>query len=166
MRFILIAFCLALSLPTLAQTGQHTKFLVVDRYHGPKRYRYVPNKMIHLKNKSGIHVEGPISQILDSSIVIGNQKVLLSDIQTVYLDDKARGAALASEVLIKAGLGYFAISAFNRTINDDAPIIHESVYYFSVPAVGIGYMIKFLVKPKVKIKDQGQIKILDLSIGN
>lgn len=159
-----MALCLGLSWQSLAQTGQFTKFLVVDRLHGPKRYRYVPHKLIHLKSKDGERFFGPISRVLDSAIIVENDTVALKEIQVIYLEDKAQAAKLVSDVLITAGVGYFAISTFNRTINDDAPIIHPSTYNFGVPALGIGFLIKLLVKPKVKIKDPRQLKILDLSI--
>jgi hypothetical protein len=155
---------LGFSLQSLAQTGQFTKFLVVDRANSPKRYRFVPGQFIHLKNHTGEHYYAPLSRVLDSSIVLGQDTIALREIKTIYLEDKAKAASLLSSVLITTGFGYFAISTFNRTINDDAPLVHPSSYYFGVPALTVGYMIKLLVNPKVKIKQATQLKIIDLQL--
>lgn len=148
----------------MAQTGQYTKFLVVDRLHSPKRFRYVPNKLIHLKDLEGNRFFGPISRVLDSAVVVNNDTVPINEIQTVYLEDKAKATDLFSDVLITTGIGYFAISTFNRTVNDDAPIVHPSSYYFGVPALGFGYLIKLLINPKVKIKKSSQLRIINIDI--
>tara|TARA_R100001015_G_C4624030_1_gene182034 strand:+ start:1367 stop:1783 length:417 start_codon:yes stop_codon:yes gene_type:complete len=110
-----------------------------------------------------IHI-GPLNRLLDSSIVIAKDTIPLSEIKTVYLEDKAKGAEIVSDVLITAGLGYAAISTTNRIINDDAPIVHRSAYQFGAVAFGLGMLIKATFNPKVRIKKTTQLKIINLSL--
>ena len=166
MRFTIIAFLLFFAFDSFAQTGFHSKFLAVDRLHRPKRYRILPGDLMRIKTvDKAIHI-GPLNRLLDSSIVIAKDTILLSEIKTVFLTQKAKGVELTSKILIRAGLGYFAVSTTNRIINNDSPTIHRSSYQFGAVAFGLGILIKATFNPKVRIKDPIQLKILDLTLAS
>jgi len=163
MRFWVLGILVMAVFSVSSQQLFPSKFLIVDRLHGKKRYRFVPKQGIRLKTKDKEQYFGEIQELFDEALSISGDTIPLKEIKLIYLDEQKAGARIISALLIRAGIGYMAISTFNRTINDDSPQIHSSVYSFGIPALGIGFLIKYLIKPKVRIKHPEQLKVIDFN---
>lgn len=107
----------------------------------------------------------------DSAIWLADTVVQLKDIRWINIADKGegRGWNMASNLLIIAGVGYFAVDQLNMIILTDAPLsINKGVARASAGMLGAGLLIKAIARisrvDKARIGKKYSIHLRDESL--
>ena len=156
--------CIAFLFFALDCSAQYfDKVLAIDPVHGSKRERLRLGDPLKVKCKDGTILNGTLDYLGDSTIIVADDQVKISEIKRVVLVDKRQGWQLLSAVALRAGIGYFGITTFNGLINDDSPAVTEQNIRISGTFIVIGVAAALLNQKKMRIKDENHIKIIDLS---
>lgn len=140
------------------------KFLAIDTFGKTRRLRYYQVDPIDLVLKNQKRVSGPIISFQDSSFVVGTDSVYFNQIDYIKTGHLPYGLGIISAILINGGLGFLAIDATNRLINEEHPTFRPRALNASLGAAGIGVLIPVLVRKRVRINKKRRVHIIDLSL--
>lgn len=140
------------------------KFLAIDTYGKAKRLRYYIGQEISLGLSNNEIVSGTISAILDTSFILNTDTIFLSTISFVKTDRLPYGLGIVSALLVNGSLGFMAIDATNRLINEEYPAFRPRVVNTCLTAAGLGLMIPVVLRKRVRINHRRRIHIIDLSL--
>ncbi|MEQ8907748.1 MAG: hypothetical protein RIC95_01025 [Vicingaceae bacterium] len=148
----------------LVEEAAAQKILALDKNGIEKRIRYYKGNFISLQTQEGIVVAGEITRILDSSFVVGNQIVKLTDVKKVKKTHKHFGWRFLSGLTFTVGGAYLGIDSFNRLINSDDPVVSEQSVFVSTVFIGLGTVSAILGNRNYLLGKKRRLKIIDISI--
>lgn len=127
-----------------------------------KNYKFHEGDDIHIRIKnltSVSDIEGPITQISDSSIIIDySYFILTKDIISVCIE--RFWVKLAIPVLFIAGVGYLALEALNRTINKETPVITNETAIIGSSLVAGGAVLFPFKERRLNVGEKWRVKTL------
>jgi hypothetical protein len=144
-----VCFFLLLLLFSLATVSQNV--VVLEKFNHKRNYKYSVGSRIILELKDQKVVEGRITFIGDSTIVLdGLDHIKIDEIE--YVIRKRHGFYQMWNLFFKKiALGYFAITTINRTIRDERPIFNTTNLIVVGSAALIGIIGKLLYVKKYQI---------------
>lgn len=146
---------LALSIAVNAQ-----KILLLEKPGTVKNIKYRVGDQIYIKTKDKLKFSGTINIITDSSIIVNyDVEILIKDITIVF--QEMWFISLFSRVAYISGAGYLILDAFNRTINNEYPIIDKSSFIIGASLIGGGLLMKANSYKRCKINKPWRFKVLD-----
>jgi hypothetical protein len=160
-KLIALLFTLFACIPFL----QAQKIIALDKGGRVKRIKYYTGDFISLKTWQKEKIEGTIFSIYDSSFVVGTDTIFLREVRAVKNTQRNYGFRLLGSASAIAGAAYLPLTTFNRTINDDSPIVSESALKVSGSFLGVAIISKLIANRHYKISEKRPLKILDLTIG-
>jgi hypothetical protein len=158
------SFAIILLLIFFAATGWSQKRLILERPGTTKYYIFkVGDEITLMNNRDKRKIHGGISRIGDTSIIVNYLETAdLNGIIAVYRPLKMMN--LFSRVATDAGLGYFLLTGFNNSINNELPLIDHGTLVASTIVTGVGLVTRFLRYRKYNIGHAWRIKIIDLDL--
>ena len=148
---------LALSIVVNAQM-----ILLLEKPGTVKNIKYRAGDQIYIKTKDELKFSGTINIITDSSIIVNyDVEILIKDITIVF--QEMWFISLFSRVAYISGAGYLILDAFNRTINNEYPIIDKSSFVIGTSLIGGGLLMKANSYKRCKINKPWRFKVLDFS---
>ncbi len=156
---------LLFALPGIQQGLNAQKLLVLEKTGKFKTHLYPEGSVIMLSMDDTLMVHGRISSLKDSMLQL-NEKIMidLSSVDHVYRERDLVQFISAGAML--AGLTYFVLTGFNRTINKEYPILPGEDLLISGAVIGSAILLYQFKFKKYKLGDKWQLKILDFSIEN
>ncbi|MCF8366422.1 MAG: hypothetical protein K9H16_11610 [Bacteroidales bacterium] len=155
---ILLLFFVLLPLLGISQ-----QYLVLQKSGTIKNIKYeVGDKISFQTLKGDFYVEGDISEIRDSSIMINSYEVRLDNISIVYRQRRFL-KGMSGLFFIRGGIAYVAIVGVNGLINNDSPMIDEQTLIISASMVAIGLAMKPFITKKYFVKENWILKVIDFN---
>ncbi|MBE0638165.1 MAG: hypothetical protein IH598_06585 [Bacteroidales bacterium] len=137
------------------------RYFVLQKKGEVKNFKYQEGNKIHLETSRGnFELKGEILQISDTSILIDNFEVGLSNIAAIYRSSGFLNR-LSSLFFIQGGIAYFLIDGTNRAIHKEYPIIDESTLMISGTMIVTGFAIRPFITRKFDLSKNWQVKILN-----
>ncbi|MGB0165953.1 MAG: hypothetical protein ACPF8V_03765 [Luteibaculum sp.] len=142
--------------------------IIIEHSKRLKRHRFIENQdaAFWAKDTSGIQLyEGLITKIGQDSIRLNGVPYAYGDITSWQKDYDQNRLPRTFRFFIKtAGRLFFAISAFNGIVNNDAPLIHPSAFIALGLGEGLNLAIKHIFKTNYPL-EQGKwvLKVVDFS---
>lgn len=162
MRFLM----LFLILITAIQLNAHN-FLVVQRTSSPKQVKYAPGDEIGVKVKGDNYVHyGELVAINDSIIVVGDQRILISEI--IQIRDRRRVPAFRTMAISSAAsVPFFLLvtSANNLFNTGDRPLVDDQTWAMSGIFAGISAALWSIGPKKYRIGKRWKLVSLNTSFG-
>ncbi|MDZ7741891.1 MAG: hypothetical protein U5Q03_09120 [Bacteroidota bacterium] len=138
------------------------KLLVLEKKGKFKTYMYPEGSAIMLSIDDTLMVQGRITSLKDSVLQLnGNIMLELSRIDHVYRERELVQFISAGALL--AGLTYFVLTGFNRTLNKEYPILPAEDILLSAAVMGSGILLYQFKFKKFELGEKWQLKILDFS---
>jgi hypothetical protein len=138
------------------------KVLVLENLNIGKSYKLVVGKKISVITKNNPKkIKGRLTDIQDSTIEISNNYVFnLRDIEVIFKEQRA--VYIVSTSLLRFGATFITLDAVNSLINNDRPVVHESVAIISAASAITGFILWFFDYRKCKVeKGKWRIKVID-----
>ena len=160
MRLLLLGLSLILCSGLSAQ-----RFLVIQKATGPKQFKYQVGQEIGVKIKGESYtVFGELMLLTDSSMVVDDQRIKVSDV-TMILDRSRvkgfRGAAYSTAASIPFFLG---VTTLNNWINTgDRPLIDNGTWILTGLFTGVSAGLFNIGPKKWKIGSRWQLKSINTS---
>lgn len=145
-------------------TSEAQRILAFDKRGKVKRVRYFEGNFIKLKLLDKSKISGTITQIGDSTFKIEGKRILLDSVKTVFNTQKLYGFNLLGRIMITAGTAYLGVDSFNRLINNEDPIVHESTIEAAGLLLGGGVVSLLISRRPYRISKRRPLKIIDITI--
>lgn len=155
-------FVLIMSL--FSTTLYSQKIIAFDKHGKNKRVKYYKGDYFKFKTIQGFKHGGLIEEIRDSTFILNRQEFNTKAVKIVFNTQKNAGFKISYNVFIRGGIAYLPLVTFNRTINNDNPLIEESALIVTGSMLSFAYMSKFLANKPYRISEKRPLKIIDLSI--
>ncbi len=144
--------------------GYAQVFIAVDIPSGAKRYRFYEGNFIRFRLKNGKVVNGFLSSIDSSIFTINKTKYSLTDIKKVRVKKNLYGLNLAATLFTIAGAGSLGIGTLNGLVNKDSPVLNDNQLISGFSLLGLGFVASLLNRRTINIKEDWQLKVIDLDI--
>ena len=144
-----------------SEVGSCQKFLLLEKNNYHNQVYYYLGNGIRFKTFEDRKVTGTIMDILDSSVIVNTDSILLKDIDIIY---KQRWFfSLFSKGLETAGIGYFLLETVNNIINGRKTIIAGPEILTSGILIGSGFLLSLLDERKCRIQKKWRLKVIDFN---
>jgi hypothetical protein len=102
-----------------------SQYLLIARHtRSYQKVSILPGEFVRLKLKQGQWVQGKV--YLDSSqLMVDQQLIPMDSIDKINYSKNRYGFRLIDKVFTTFGLLYLGVTTFNRTINEDSPILYR-----------------------------------------
>jgi hypothetical protein len=148
----------------LSNNSYSQKFLAIDSPNGAKRYRFYKGDYIRFQTKDKLKIKGHIGSIDTNYVMVSKVKYPLNTIRKFKIDKKKYGYRLAANLFTIAGTGSLGLGLLNGAINNDSPILNQNQLITSFSLLGLGITASLLNQKGLKIKEDWQLKVIDLDI--
>jgi len=148
----------------VCQTVEAQKVLLLQKPGTTKRFFYESgDKILVRMGDPEFEVSGEITSIDDSTFTVNrNYTIQLSKVHEVYIK-RAFLSASWRTLFVAAGV-YFFGSMFNHAINDEEPLIDNTVPYVSGSFVALGTTAYLLRNKHCKMEKGWKLKVMDYNI--
>ena len=148
LKWLLLITCLISSTSFFAQRS-----LGLDKKGKVKRIHFYEGHRIKVKLNNKEKVAGTINGIFDSSFVINDRKILLSDINTVY--SKRPVFRFLGSVFIVSAAFYIGIDVINNLLNYDSRgyVLSRSAWPASMASIGTGLVLYHFGTRRTKVQN-------------
>jgi len=155
-----------LLLVLLCQAVEAQKVLLLQKPGKTKRYFYTQGDMLRVRmGEPEFEVSGEITYIDDSTCTVNrNYTFQLSKVHEVSIRRPFLSGSWRTW-FVAAGI-YFFGSMFNHAINDEEPLIDNTVPYVSGSFIVLGTTSYLLRNKHCKMEDGWKLKVLDYDIFN
>ena len=164
-----LKYCLALLLTFYLHqiVAQSHKYLLLEKGPGRKKLRIYPGSDITLRFYGDrIFYTRQIKDISGDLIIFENAVVKYTEIAEIDISNLGQRSTLITELGRKlpiAGVGYFAIDNFNRSVVMNQPFnIDEKVARSSGIMVGVGLLFVLFHKKTFKVRGRNRLSIVNL----
>lgn len=153
----------AILLTTTALSLHAQDYVVLEKMGTRTRYEYRPGDFLNFQiHGERIFRKQEIVLLSDSSIHFHGGIVPISEIARIKTPTEAWMAA-SGGTLIVAGVGYFAIDAFNQSvIAGNNYSVDDSVLTTSLVLAGVGSAMVLLSSKKVKLKNNWRLRMVEI----
>jgi len=149
-------------LSTKFSTAQ--KILWLENRHIAKRIKYVVGDHMSFVTKSGLYFNDLLVRINDSSLQLNKETVLIEDIDYVFKTQRGATWRSMSNVAAQAGLLFFSVDAFNRTINQEYPIIRNGNLVVTSSFLISSALFYKLGTRRYRLNKKWRLRVIDISI--
>ncbi|MFZ4401591.1 MAG: hypothetical protein ACOYO1_16290 [Bacteroidales bacterium] len=150
-------------LQLLQITGFSQCVFMIEKPGTVNNLKYRIGDRIDLKTINAERISGLISQIRDTAIIVNYEMIMNKDISVVYIR-KVLFSMFSSAGLL-SGTGYVSIDGINNLLNDERPVIRNSVLKTAGFMFAAGAVLRLFSKRRLHINNEDwRIKVLDFTI--
>ncbi len=162
-NMVYVRHAILIALVLLITDVEAQRVLLLKKPATLKYYTYRTGSTIDLRLAgSGQRLTKVITGISDTSITLRPElEVPLHNIERIYRD--RRPYTVLSKATRMAGAGYFVLDVFNRSLNNDSPVVLKNTAFISAAMIGFGYAISPLRQKKCIIGKPWVLQVLDFS---
>lgn len=138
------------------------QLILVHEHENPKkRDRFFAGSPMTYVHQNGIRFSGYLESILDSSIILSGEEVLLSDIKTIL--HHRRGIQFLSNLSLTGAVFYVGLDLTNALLSRSKPLIGSEVLPIGAALAGSGLILRSFRYNRRKVSDKRKLKVLDTS---
>ncbi len=141
----------------MLKKNEGNRFLALEKLGKVKRIRYYVGSTIEFKLKGDPNLyRTPIEAIKDSSVVIYETIIPLSQFSSIYIRPKRPFSRILSTFFMIAGVGYFALDTVNNEFSPTGGTLMTSGALV-VPSLALLLTLK---KRRIKLNNQNFLKTI------
>ena len=136
--------------------GQHTLLMLEKKSRNKNVYYRPGNKISFRVNEDKRRITGEILEFRDSTIVFRGFEVPVSEISSLYIDEKTKWwlRYKVQQLSLLAGGGYLLLDVIN---NGE---LSENTLMISGTLIGVGVVAKILIGNRIKIRGRTKLRII------